>query len=99
MGASRINRSVGAHYSPVRRAVQRLLVITATVLAGVLTVPTVGWQALADINPNRGGTLEFAVTVEPGNYDCHDIISFAFLHRIPLHYSTLLKCDSPNYPK
>src|SRR6267378_6435265 len=99
MDASRINRFVGAHYSPVRRAVQRLIVITATVLAGVLTVPTVGWQALADINPKRGGTLEFAVTVEPGNYDCHGNISFAFLHPIAPHYSTLLKFDAANYPQ
>jgi len=79
--------------------VQRLIVITATVLAGVLTVPTVGWQALADINPKRGGTLEFAVTVEPGNYDCHGNISFAFLHPIAPHYSTLLKFDAANYPQ
>ena len=59
----------------------------------------IGSQALADINPKRGGTLEFAVTVEPGNYDCHGNISFAFLHPIAPHYSTLLKFDAANYPQ
>jgi peptide/nickel transport system substrate-binding protein len=54
---------------------------------------------LADTTPKRGGTLEFAVVVEPGNYDCHANISFAFLHPIAPHYSTLLKFDAPNYPQ
>ena len=100
MGAFQINaRFEGAHYSPVMRAVRRLIVTTATVLAGVLTVLPIGWQALADTNPKRGGTLEFAVTVEPGNYDCHGNISFAFLHPIAPHYSTLLKFDAANYPQ
>jgi peptide/nickel transport system substrate-binding protein len=100
MGAFQINaRCDGAHYSPVMRATRRLKVITATILAGVLTVLPIGWQALADIDPKRGGTLEFAVTVEPGNYDCHGNISFAFLHPIAPHYSTLLKFDAANYPQ
>jgi peptide/nickel transport system substrate-binding protein len=100
MGAFQINaRCDGAHNSPVMRAARRLTVITATVLAGVLTVLPIGWQALADVNPKRGGTLEFAVTVEPGNYDCHGNISFAFLHPIAPHYSTLLKFDAANYPQ
>ena len=100
MGGFQINaRFEGAHYSPVKRAVRRLTVITAIVSAGVLTVLPIGCQALADINPKRGGTLEFAVTIEPGNYDCHGNISFAFLHPIAPHYSTLLKFDAANYPQ
>jgi peptide/nickel transport system substrate-binding protein len=55
--------------------------------------------ALAEPTPKRGGTLEFAVLVEPGNYDCHANISFAFLHPIAPHYSTLLKFDAANYPQ
>ena len=55
--------------------------------------------AFADLTPKRGGTLEFAVLVEPGDYDCHANISFAFLHPIAPHYSTLLKFDAPNYPQ
>src|SRR6516225_10123142 len=55
--------------------------------------------APAGAAPKRGGTLEFAVLVEPGNFDCHANISFAFLHPIAPHYSTLLKFDAPNYPQ
>ena len=49
--------------------------------------------------PQSGGTLEFAVTVEPDNYDCHANTSFAFLHPIAPHYSTLLKFDTADYPE
>src|SRR3984893_18180252 len=55
--------------------------------------------AIADTAPKRGGTLEFAVVVEPGNYDCHANFSVAFLHPIAQHSSTLLKFDAPNYPQ
>ncbi|MGE5202755.1 MAG: hypothetical protein ACM3O6_11905, partial [Acidobacteriota bacterium] len=40
--------------------------------------------------PKRGGILEFSVEAEPGNYDCHANISFAFVHPVAPHYSTLL---------
>src|SRR6202049_2575477 len=100
MGAFQINAHCdGAHYSPVMRAARRPTVITAAVLAGGLAVLPISSQAVPDINPKRGGTLEFAVTVEPGDYDCHGNISFAFLHPIAPHYSTLLKFDAPNYPQ
>ena len=64
-------------------------------LSGLLLSHSAG----AEDVPKRGGTLEFAVTVEPGNYDCHGNISFAFLHPIAPHYSTLLKFDAANYPQ
>jgi peptide/nickel transport system substrate-binding protein len=48
--------------------------------------------------PKRGGSLVFAVEAEPSNYDCHANVSFAFLHPVAPHYSTLLKFDAPNYP-
>jgi peptide/nickel transport system substrate-binding protein len=51
------------------------------------------------MTPKRGGSLEFASTVEPGNYDCHGNTSFAFLHPVAPHYSTLLKFDAANYPQ
>jgi peptide/nickel transport system substrate-binding protein len=60
-----------------------------------------GWTAgdvLAD-EPKRGGTLRFAVSAEPPNYDCHENTSFAFIHAVRPHYNTLLKFDEPNYPK
>src|ERR1700752_2555809 len=67
--------------------------------AVVATFLAFGGRAVADTTPKHGGPLEFAVTVEPGNYDCHANISFAFLHPIAPHYSTLLKFDAANYPQ
>ena len=49
--------------------------------------------------PRRGGILEFAVDAEPPNYDCHANASFALLHPVAPHYSTLLKFDTANYPQ
>src|ERR1700756_3953769 len=71
---------------------------------GVVAGFMVALSAASSVAPagtaaKRGGTLEFAVLVEPGNYDCHSNISFAFLHPIAPHYSTLLKFDAPNYPQ
>src|SRR5215469_9270769 len=68
------------------------------VIVALALAPTVSsslQQAAAEPAGKRGGTLEFAVLVEPGNYDCHANISFAFLHPIAPHYSTLLKFDAP----
>jgi peptide/nickel transport system substrate-binding protein len=42
--------------------------------------------------------LSFAVVAEPPNYDCHANTSFAFVHPIVPHYSTLLKFDGKRYP-
>jgi peptide/nickel transport system substrate-binding protein len=53
----------------------------------------------ADPAPKRGGNLVFAVDSEPSNYDCHSNVSFAFLHPVAPHYSTLLKFDTANYPQ
>ena len=55
--------------------------------------------AVAQTNTKSGGWLKFAVTVEPDSYDCHGAISFAFLHPIAPHYSTLLKFNAANYPE
>ena len=49
--------------------------------------------------PKRGGILKFAVSAEPPNYDCHANSSFAFIHPVRPHYSTLLEFDPVNYPK
>jgi peptide/nickel transport system substrate-binding protein len=49
--------------------------------------------------PKKGGTLNFAVVAEPPNYDCHASTTFALIHPIAPHYSTLLKFDTANYPK
>ena len=65
-------------------------------LAFALTA--VAGPALAQ-SPKSGGTLSFAVSAEPPNYDCHAQSSFAFIHPVRPHYSTLLKFDGPNYPQ
>jgi peptide/nickel transport system substrate-binding protein len=49
--------------------------------------------------PKRGGVLKFAVSAEPPNYDCHANSSFAFIHPVRPHYSTLMEFDPVNYPK
>jgi len=53
----------------------------------------------AETQPRHGGILEFAVDAEPPNYDCHANFSFAFIHSVIPHYSTLLKLSSTDYPK
>ena len=67
----------------------------ASVAALALAVPALAADSDA---PKRGGTLVFAVESEPANYDCHSNVSFAFLHPVAPHYSTLLKFDAANYP-
>ncbi|MBM3565922.1 MAG: ABC transporter substrate-binding protein [Alphaproteobacteria bacterium] len=49
--------------------------------------------------PKKGGVLKFAVSAEPPNYDCHANSSFAFIHPVRPHYSTLLQFDAAKYPK
>ena len=49
--------------------------------------------------PKSGGTLNFAIVAEPPNYDCHASTTFALIHPIAPHYSTLLKFDTAQYPK
>ena len=68
--------------------------ILAGMAAAVLAAPTLHAQT-----PKRGGTMVFAVSAEPPNYDCHANTSFAFIHPVRPHYSTLLKFDQYAYPK
>lgn len=79
------------------RRIARAIAAAALALLGACgaAVPVV---ALAAEAPRHGGVLEFAVTVEPKNYDCTSNTSFAFLHPIAPEYSTLLKFDPANYP-
>lgn len=77
----------------LRRLALRLAVVTAAL--ALLAAPA----DAAGSDPKRGGTLVFAVDAEPSNYDCHANVSFAFLHPVAPHYSTLLKFDTANYPQ
>jgi peptide/nickel transport system substrate-binding protein len=54
--------------------------------------------AFAADTPQRGGTLDYGVVAEPPTYDCHAGNTFAVLHVVSPHYSTLLKFDLAHYP-
>ena len=49
--------------------------------------------------PKRGGMLNFAVTAEPPNYDCHASQTFALLHPVSPLFSYLVKYDSSQNSK
>lgn len=76
-------------------AVLRLVGCVVLLLGMVAALPA----RADDTQPKHGGILVFASTVEPKDYDCDDNTSFAFLHPIAPHYSTLLKFDAANYPQ
>ncbi|MSP81193.1 MAG: ABC transporter substrate-binding protein [Rhodospirillales bacterium] len=67
---------------------------TVIAAAAVLMLPASA-EAQA---PKKGGQLKFAVSAEPPDYDCHKNTSFAFIHPVRPHYSTLLKFDDKKYP-
>jgi peptide/nickel transport system substrate-binding protein len=66
--------------------------------AAALVLSALAAPALAQA-PQRGGTLDFGVVFEPPTYDCHAGNTFAVLHAVSPHYSTLLKFDLKHYPK
>src|SRR6516225_9903264 len=93
------NRSIVAKLMPWSSTAPTFGLVALSAAFLVAALVAFSGAALAGSAPKRGGILEFAVLVEPGNYDCHSNISFAFLHPIAPHYSTLLKFDAPNYPQ
>src|SRR5262245_35514045 len=50
-------------------------------------------------SPRTGGELVFAVGGQPPSFDGHRETTFAMLHPVAPHYSTLLRFDPQNYPK
>lgn len=76
---------------------RRELLFGAAALALSVGTPRVG-EADSEALPRRGGVLEFASSVELKDYDSGENTSFAFLHPMAPHYSTLLKFDAANYP-
>lgn len=62
-----------------------------------LTALCVASAATAE-EPNKGGTLLFAIAAEPPTYDCHGTQTFAVLQRVAPHYSTLLRFEPGRYP-
>ncbi len=68
-----------------------------------VTTALVCWMAAPAIvdaqEPKTGGILNFAVSAEPPNYDCHANTSFAFVHPVRPHYNTLLRFVPDSYPE
>jgi peptide/nickel transport system substrate-binding protein len=71
----------------------RCVRVLASAVLGMLAALPASAQA-----PKPGGTLNFSVVAEPPNYDCHASTTFALIHPIAPHYSTLLKFDTAKYP-
>ena len=44
-------------------------------------------------SPKRGGILNYAITTEPPNYDCHGNTNFGVSQAVFAHYSRLLKSE------
>ena len=74
-----------------------LRTIPMLLLGGLLLAPSASAQPKE--TPKAGGQLKFAVVAEPPNYDCHASTTFALIHPVAPHYSTLMKFDTANYPK
>jgi peptide/nickel transport system substrate-binding protein len=70
--------------------------LLAALVVFVLAPPIFAAQAE---KPRSGGELVFAVGGTPPSYDGHRETTFAMLHPIAPHYSTLLRFDPQNYPK
>src|ERR1051325_3818873 len=67
-------------------------------VAGVFFLLPCAWSA-EPVKPRSGGELVFAVGGTPPSFDGHRETTFAILHPIAPHYSTLLRFDPQNYPK
>lgn len=75
----------------MRRFYEARGVVTA---AGLMISVLFSGAAAAAETPKRGGILNFAVTAEPPNYDCHASQTFALLHPVSPHYSYLVTFDA-----
>ena len=63
------------------------------VAAVVAIVPLVSAASAQQGTPKVGGTLNFAVTAEPPDYDCHTSQTFATYHTLAPIFSYLIKYD------
>ncbi len=67
-------------------------------IATLMLVAALAAPAKAE-TPRRGGTLTFGVANEPNTFDCHASNTFAVLHFVAPHYSTLLRFAPDGYPR
>ena len=65
--------------------------IPAIVVAAIAAVVPAGAET-----PKSGGTLNFATVGEPPTSDCHATGTFATVHPVAPHYSTLLQFTGPH---
>jgi peptide/nickel transport system substrate-binding protein len=82
-------------------ATREYLHFTVAALLTFLVVGALSGTAAAaqTESPRSGGELVFAVGGTPPSFDGHRETTFAMLHPIAPHYSTLLRFDPQNYPK
>lgn len=83
---------------------QRLWTVVAGVIGLALVAaacaPGPAAPAVAPEGPPRsGGELTFIISAEPPSFDGHKETTFALLHPVAPHYSTLLRFDPQDYPK
>jgi peptide/nickel transport system substrate-binding protein len=73
----------------------------AILIAGVVIISFKAPRLMAAQaqTPRSGGELVFAVGGTPPSYDGHRETTFAMLHPVAPHYSTLVRFDPQNYPK
>ena len=71
----------------------RGLMWRALVAAGVACAAQTANAQSVEPTPKRGGTLNYAITTEPPNYDCHGNTNYGVSQAIFPHYSKLLKSD------
>ena len=80
-----------------KRFMGKIFIPLAVLLLLVFALPY--GMAAEKEKPRTGGELVFAVGETPPSYDGHRETTFAMLHPVAPHYSTLLRFDPQGYPK
>jgi len=68
-------------------------------LLGAFALTITGATASQAQQPKRGGTLQFAISAETPNYDCHGSDTYATLHFSSPFYNTLLRFNLAKFPE
>jgi peptide/nickel transport system substrate-binding protein len=66
---------------------------------GAFALTITGATASHAQQPKRGGTLQFAISAETPNYDCHGSDTYATLHFSAPFYNTLLRFNLAKFPE
>ena len=74
----------------IKNLVGGLALISFTVVGGIANSASC---------PKSGGILKYGVKPEPPTYDMHGTNSYAVMHFVAQHYSTLLTFDWNKFPK